>query len=359
MEILDKLEVIKNRWEEIGEQMNDPEVMADVKKFVKMNKDYRELEPIVKTYKKYKNIISNIEGAKEVLDTEKDPEFRAMAKDELEELTPQKEQLEEDIRILLIPKDPQDNKNAVVEIRAGTGGDEASIFAGDLFRMYQKFCESKKWKVDVVNISEGTSGGFKEIVFDVTGDGAYGILKFESGVHRVQRVPKTETQGRIHTSAASVVVLPEADEFDIELHDKDIRKDTYCSSGPGGQSVNTTYSAIRLTHIPTGIVVTCQDEKSQLKNLAKAMKVLRTRLFEREYSKYLEEMSSKRKTMVSTGDRSAKIRTYNWPQGRVTDHRINLTMYNLNAIIDGDIQEIIEKLQMAENAERLKEEFES
>ena len=359
MEILDKLEVIKNSWEEIAEQMNDPEVMADVKRFVKLNKDYRELEPIVNAYKEYKNIIGNIENAKEVLNTESDPEFREMAKEELDELIPKKEKLEEDIRLLLIPKDPQDNKNAVVEIRAGTGGDEASIFAGDLFRMYQKFCESKKWKVDVISLSEGTSGGFKEIVFNVTGDGAYGILKFESGVHRVQRVPKTETQGRIHTSAASVVVLPEADEFDIELHDKDIRKDTYCSSGPGGQSVNTTYSAIRLTHIPTGIVVTCQDEKSQLKNLAKAMKVLRTRLFEREYSKYLEEISSKRKTMVSTGDRSAKIRTYNWPQGRVTDHRINLTLYNLNAIIDGDIQEIIEKLQMAENAERLKEEFEN
>jgi len=359
VEILDKLEVIKNSWEEIAEQMNDPEVMADVKRFVKLNKDYRELEPIVNAYKEYKNIIGNIENAKEVLNTESDPEFREMAKEELDELIPKKEKLEEDIRLLLIPKDPQDNKNAVVEIRAGTGGDEASIFAGDLFRMYQKFCESKKWKVDVISLSEGTSGGFKEIVFNVTGDGAYGILKFESGVHRVQRVPKTETQGRIHTSAASVVVLPEADEFDIELHDKDIRKDTYCSSGPGGQSVNTTYSAIRLTHIPTGIVVTCQDEKSQLKNLAKAMKVLRTRLFEREYSKYLEEISSKRKTMVSTGDRSAKIRTYNWPQGRVTDHRINLTLYNLNAIIDGDIQEIIEKLQMAENAERLKEEFEN
>ena len=356
MEILDKLEIIKNRWEEIGDQMNDPDVMSDVKRFVKLNKDYRELEPIVNTYKEYKNIIGNIENAKEILETEKDPEFREMAKEELEELIPQKEKLEEEIRILLIPKDPQDSKNAIVEIRAGTGGDEASIFAGDLFRMYQKFCEGKKWKVDIVNISEGTSGGFKEIVFNVTGDGAYGIMKFESGVHRVQRVPKTETQGRIHTSAASVAVLPEADEFDIELHDKDIRKDTYCSSGPGGQSVNTTYSAIRLTHIPTGIVVTCQDEKSQLKNLAKAMKVLRSRLYEREYAKYLDEISSKRKTMVSTGDRSAKIRTYNWPQGRVTDHRINLTLYNLNAIMDGDIQEIIDKLQMAENAERLKEE---
>ncbi len=358
MEILDKLEVIKNRWEEIGDKMNDPEVMSDVKKFVKLNKDYRELEPVVNAYKEYKNILANIDSTKEVLETEKDAEFREMAKEEMEELLAKKEKLEEEIRVLLIPKDPQDSKNAIVEIRAGTGGDEASIFAGDLFRMYQKFCESKKWKVDIVNISEGTSGGFKEIVFNVTGHGAYGIMKFESGVHRVQRVPKTETQGRIHTSAASVAVLPEADEFDIELHDRDIRKDTYCSSGPGGQSVNTTYSAIRLTHIPTGIVVTCQDEKSQLKNLAKAMKVLRSRLYEREYAKYLEEISSKRKTMVSTGDRSAKIRTYNWPQGRVTDHRINLTLYNLNAIMDGDIQEIIDKLQMAENAERLKEEVE-
>ena len=357
MEILDKLEAIKNRWEEMGEQMNDPAVMADMKKFVKLNKDYRELEPIVNAYKEYKKLLSDIDSAKEVLENEKDPEFREMAKEELDKLIPKKDKLEEEIRLLLIPKDPQDNKNAVVEIRAGTGGDEASLFAGDLFRMYQKYCESKGWKVDVVNISEGTSGGFKEIVFNVTGDGAYGTLKFESGVHRVQRVPKTETQGRIHTSAASVVVLPEADEFDVELNEKDIRKDTYCSSGPGGQSVNTTYSAIRLTHIPTGIVVTCQDEKSQLKNLAKAMKVLRTRLFEREYSKYLEEISTKRKTMVSTGDRSAKIRTYNWPQGRVTDHRINLTLYNLNAILDGDLQELIDKLQMAENAERLKEEF--
>lgn len=359
MEILDKLEVIKNRWEEIGEQMNDPSVMADMKHFVKLNKDYKELEPVVQAYKEYKNLLANIENAREIIETESDPEFKEMAKAELDELLPQREKLEEKIRMLLIPKDPQDSKNAVMEIRAGTGGDEASIFAGDLFRMYQKYCESKKWKVEVVELNEGTAGGFKEIVFNVIGDGAYGTLKFESGVHRVQRVPKTETQGRIHTSAASVVVLPEADEFDVELHDKDIRKDTYCSSGPGGQSVNTTYSAIRLTHIPSGIVVTCQDEKSQIKNLAKAMKVLRTRLYEQEYNKYLEEMSSKRKTMVSTGDRSAKIRTYNWPQGRVTDHRINLTLYNLQSIIDGDLQELIDKLQMAENAERLKEEFDS
>jgi peptide chain release factor 1 len=338
--------------------MSEPSAMADMKKFVQLNKDYKELEPIVKAYDEYVNLLSNIDNAKDILKNEKDPEFREMAKEELEELEPKKEKLEEEIRLLLIPKDPQDSKNAIMEIRAGTGGDEASIFAGDLFRMYQKYCESRKWQVDIVDLNEGTAGGFKEIVFNVIGDGAYGTLKFESGVHRVQRVPKTETQGRVHTSAASVVVLPEADEFDVELNDKDIRKDTFCSSGPGGQSVNTTYSAIRLTHIPTGIVVSCQDEKSQIKNLAKAMKVLRTRLYEREYAKYLEEMSSKRKTMVSTGDRSAKIRTYNWPQGRVTDHRINLTMYNLQQIIDGDIQELVDKLQMAENAERLKEGFE-
>jgi peptide chain release factor 1 len=332
--------------------------MSDMKKFVQLNKDYKELEPIVKAYDEYIKLINDIAGAKDVLKNEKDHDFKEMAKEELELLEPQKEKLEEEIRLLLIPKDPQDSKNAIMEIRAGTGGDEASIFAGDLFRMYQKYCESRKWKVDIVDLNEGTAGGFKEIVFNVIGDGAYGTLKFESGVHRVQRVPKTETQGRVHTSAASVVVLPEADEFDVELNDKDIRKDTFCSSGPGGQSVNTTYSAIRLTHIPTGIVVSCQDEKSQIKNLAKAMKVLRSRLYEREYAKYLEEMSSKRKTMVSTGDRSAKIRTYNWPQGRVTDHRINLTMYNLQQIIDGDIQELVDKLQMAENAERLKEGFE-
>jgi peptide chain release factor 1 len=355
VEILDKLEAIKKRWEDLATQMNDPSAMSDMKRFVQLNKDYKELEPIVKAYDNYSKLMANIKSAKDVLKNEKDPDFKEMAKEELEELEPQKEELEEEIRVLLIPKDPQDDKNAVMEIRAGTGGDEASIFAGDLYRMYQKYCETKNWKIDVVDVNEGTAGGFKEIVFDVIGDGAYGILKFESGVHRVQRVPKTETQGRVHTSAASVVVLPEADEFDIELNDKDIRKDTFCSSGPGGQSVNTTYSAIRLTHIPTGIVVSCQDEKSQIKNLAKAMKVLRTRLYEREHAKYMEEMSSKRKTMVSTGDRSAKIRTYNWPQGRVTDHRINLTLYNLQQIVDGDLQELTDKLQIAENAERLKE----
>ncbi len=355
MEIIDKLEDIKTKWESLGEQLNDPEIIGDMKRFVKINKDYKDLEPIVIAFKEYKNLLANIEEAKEILRNEKDDEMREMAQEELDANEQRRETVEEDIRLMLIPKDPTDNKNAVVEVRAGTGGDEASIFAGDLYRMYIRYCETKGWKIETVEMNEGTAGGFKEIVFNVIGDGAYGLLKFESGVHRVQRVPKTETQGRIHTSAASVVVLPEAEEFDIELNEKDIRKETFCASGPGGQSVNTTYSAIRLTHIPSGIVVSCQDEKSQIKNLATAMKVLRTRLYEREYNKYLESIASQRKTMVSTGDRSAKIRTYNYPQGRVTDHRINLTIYNLQAIIDGDINEIIEKLQMAENAERLKE----
>lgn len=359
MEIVDKLETIHRRWEEMGEQLNDPDVMADMKRFVKLNKDYKDLEPVVNAFKEYKNVVENINHAREIISTEKDDDFKDMALLELEELQERKITLEDNIRIMMIPKDPQDDKNALLEIRAGTGGDEASIFAGDLYRMYLKYCETKGWKTELVNMNEGTAGGFKEVVINVIGAGVYGILKFESGVHRVQRVPKTETQGRIHTSAASVVVLPEADEFEIELLDKDIRKDTFCSSGPGGQSVNTTYSAIRLTHIPSGLVVSCQDEKSQIKNLAKAMKVLRSRLFELEHSKYLEEIAGRRKTMVSTGDRSAKIRTYNWPQGRVTDHRINLTMYNLSAIIDGDIEEIIEKLQMAENVERLKMELDN
>ena len=356
MEIIDKLEAIKEKWEALGEQLNDPEIIGDMKRFVKVNKDYKDLEPIVVAFKEYKELLSNIEEAREILKNEKDEDMREMAQEELESAEQRRESVEEDIRLMLIPKDPTDDKNAVMEIRAGTGGDEASIFAGDLYRMYIRYCETKGWKIELVEMNEGTAGGFKEIVFNVIGDGAYGLLKFESGVHRVQRVPKTETQGRIHTSAASVVVLPEAEEFDVELNEKDIRKETFCASGPGGQSVNTTYSAVRLTHIPSGIVVSCQDEKSQIKNLATAMKVLRTRLYEREYNKYLESIASQRKTMVSTGDRSAKIRTYNYPQGRVTDHRINLTIYNLQSIIDGDINEIIEKLQMAENAERLKNE---
>jgi peptide chain release factor 1 len=352
--ILDKLEGVKDRFEEVGRLINEPEIISDMKRYVKLNKEYRDLEPIIQAYKDYKNLLSNIATAKKMLSSEKDEEMREMAKTELDELYQQVEPMEENIRYLLVPVDPEDDKNAMLEIRAGTGGDEASIFAGDLYRMYQKYCESRRWKLEVSSFTEGTVGGYKEIIMHVKGEGAYGILKYESGVHRVQRVPQTETQGRVHTSAASVAVLPEAGEFDVELKESDIRKDTYCSSGPGGQSVNTTYSAIRLTHIPSGIVVTCQDQKSQLKNLDKAMTELRTRLYNLEYQKYLDKISSKRKTMVSTGDRSAKIRTYNFPQGRMTDHRINLTMYNLHSIMNGEIQEIIDKLQMAENAERLK-----
>lgn len=353
--ILEKLEGVVYRFDEVSKLITQPDIISDMKKYVQLNKEYKSLEPVVAAYKKYKDLLSNIELAKEMLEEEKDEEMREMAKMELDEQSSQIGPLEEEIKLLLLPSDPEDGKNAILEIRAGTGGDEASIFAGDLYRMYTKYCESKRWKVDVTNTSEGTAGGYKEIVMKVSGEGVYGILKYESGVHRVQRVPQTETQGRVHTSAASVAVLPEAEEFDIELKQEDIRKDTYCSSGPGGQSVNTTYSAIRLTHIPSGIVVTCQDQKSQLKNLDKAMIELRSRLYNLEYQKYMDEISSKRKTMVSTGDRSAKIRTYNYPQGRVTDHRINLTLYNLAAIVDGDIQEIIDKLQMEENAERLKE----
>lgn len=353
--ILERLEGVRLRFEEVEQLLTDPEVANDMQRYIKLNKEYRDLEPLINTYKEYKNILSNIASAKKILETERDEEMRDMARMELDELEALIEPMKEKVRLLLLPADPEDDKNAIVEIRAGTGGDEASIFAGDLFRMYSKFCELKGWKLEVTHFSEGTAGGYKEIVFNVSAKGVYGILKYESGVHRVQRVPQTETQGRVHTSAATVAVLPEAEEFDIELKTDDIRKDTYCSSGPGGQSVNTTYSAIRLTHIPSGIVVTCQDQKSQLKNLDKAMAELRTRLYNLEYQKYIDEISSKRKTMVSTGDRSAKIRTYNYQQGRVTDHRINLTLYNLSAILDGDLVEILDKLQMAENTERLKE----
>ncbi|MBE0676752.1 MAG: peptide chain release factor 1 [Bacteroidales bacterium] len=353
--IFDKLEGVKNRFTEVGELLTRPDIMSDMKRYVKLNKEYKELQPIIDAYDRYRLALNNLSSAKELLAVEKDEEMREMAKAEIDELNEKIPEIEDEIKLLLIPSDPEDEKSAIVEIRAGTGGDEASIFAGDLFRMYTKFCEISGWKVDINTYTEGTAGGYKEIVFAVTGNGVYGVLKYESGVHRVQRVPQTETQGRVHTSAATVAVLPEADEFDIEVRNEDIRKDTYCSSGPGGQSVNTTYSAIRLTHIPSGVVVTCQDEKSQIKNLEKAMKELRTRLYNLEYQKYLDKISQKRKTMVSTGDRSAKIRTYNYPQGRMTDHRINLTMYNLPSVLDGNISEIIDKLQMAENAERLKE----
>jgi len=353
--LLEKLEGLRLKFEETGQQLTDPSVITDTKRFIKLNKEYRELERVVDAYKEFKNALDNIENAKQIMAEEKDEELLTMAKAEFDSLTAGVDAMEQTLKLMLIPADPQDDKNAILEIRGGTGGDEASIFAGELFRMYTRFCEKKGWKVSVNSFSEGTSGGYKEIIAEISGSNVYGILKYESGVHRVQRVPQTETQGRVHTSAATVAVLPEAEDFDIELNTSDIRKDTFCSSGPGGQSVNTTYSAIRLTHIPSGIVVSCQDEKSQLKNLDKAMKELRTRLFNLEYQKYLDGISSQRKTMVSTGDRSAKIRTYNYPQSRVTDHRINHTMYNLPAFLDGDIQEFIDKLIMEENAERLKE----
>ena len=350
--MLDKLEDINKRFVEVSKLIVDPEIISDMKQYIQLNKEYKDLEPIIEVYKTYKNILSNIESSKEML---KDDEMKDMAKQEIEDLSNEKEILEENIKVLLIPKDPADSKNAVVEIRAGAGGDEASIFAGDLYRMYVNFSSNKGWKTEIVDVAEGTSGGYKEIIFNVSGEDVYGILKFESGVHRVQRVPQTETQGRVHTSAASVVVMPEAEEFDVDIKDADIRKDTYCSSGPGGQSVNTTYSAVRLTHIPTGIVAQCQDQKSQHKNYDKALKVLRSRIYEIEMQKRMDELAGQRKSMVSTGDRSAKIRTYNYPQGRVTDHRIGLTEYNLQNVIDGEINKFIEELQLAENAERLKE----
>ena len=353
--ILTRLDGLKLKYEEIGQKLTDPEVIADVKQFIQFNKEYRELEPIIEASERYRTAIANLTEAKDILANDKDEEMREMARGEIAELEPKIETLEEEIKLLLIPKDPQDAKNAIVEIRGGTGGDEAAIFAGDLMRMYTKYIESKGWKYEITSFSEGTAGGYKEVVMKVTGNNVYGTLKYESGVHRVQRVPQTETQGRVHTSAASVAVLPEAEEFDVEISMNDIRKDIFCASGPGGQSVNTTYSAIRLTHIPTGIVVQCQDQKSQLKNFDKAFEELRTLVFNLEYSKNLDEIASKRKTMVSTGDRSAKIRTYNYPQGRITDHRINYTIYNLSAFMDGDIQDCIDHLIVAENAERLKE----
>ncbi len=353
--LLQKLEGLATRFEEVSTLITDPSVIADMKRFVKLNKEYRELEKINGARIKYEQLLANIAEAKEILDKENDEELREMAKMELEQSSPLVATMEEEIKLLLVPADPEDSKNAIVEIRGGTGGDEAAIFAGDLYKMYIRYCETKKWKVEVTNISEGTAGGYKEVIFTVSGENVSGTLKYESGVHRVQRVPQTETQGRVHTSAATVAVLPEAEEFDIELKESDVRVDTFCSSGAGGQSVNTTYSAIRLVHIPTGITVQCQDEKSQHKNKAKAMIELRSRIYAIEHQKYLDEIGSKRKTMVSTGDRSAKIRTYNYPQGRITDHRINYTIYNLSAFMDGDIQNCIDQLIIAENAERMKE----
>ena len=355
--LLEKVLSLQERYGKLQEQLADPEVMSDMKKFVQLNKDYKELEPIIKAGLEYKKMVEELASAKDILINEKEDELKEMARAEIAEIEPKLPDMEQNIKLLLIPADPDDGKNAMIEIRGGTGGDEAAIFAGDLFRMYSKFAESRGWKLEVTDQAPGTSGGYKQIVFKLSSstDGVYGIMKYESGVHRVQRVPQTETQGRIQTSAASVAVFPEAGEFDIELNMNDIRKDTFSSSGPGGQGVNTTYSAVRLTHIPSGIVVQCQEERSQLKNLDRAMEELRTRLYNMEHQKYLDEIASKRKTMVSTGDRSAKIRTYNYPQSRVTDHRINWTMYNLPVFMDGDIQECIDQLTIAENAERLKE----
>ena len=353
--MLDKLEAIKQRFDDVGNLLIQPDVVSDIKKYKALNKEYKDLEKIVTEYQKYKTLLSNIEHTKGVIATEKDEEFRAMAKEELDELLPQEEKMEEVIKNLLIPKDPNDSKDVIMEVRAGAGGDEASIFAGDLHRMYARFAEKMGWRMDTIDFTEGTAGGYKEIICSVSGEDVYGKLKFESGVHRVQRVPATETQGRIHTSVASVVVLPEVEEFDIELDMNDIRKDLFCASGPGGQSVNTTDSAVRLTHLPTGLVAQCQDQKSQLKNFDKALKVLRSRVYEMELAKKNEVEGAQRKSMVGSGDRSDKIRTYNYPQGRVTDHRIGFTVYNLPSVMEGDISDFIDSLRIAENSERLKE----
>ncbi len=355
--LLEKVLSLQDKFASLQEQLASPEVMADMKKFVQLNKDYKQLEPIIKTGLEYKRMLDNLASAKDVFMNEKDDELKEMAREEIAEIQEKLPKMEDDIKLMLIPADPDDAKNAMVEIRGGTGGDEAAIFAGDLFRMYQHFAESRGWKLEVSDQAPGTAGGFKQIVFKLSSatEGVYGIMKYESGVHRVQRVPQTETQGRIQTSAASVAVFPEAGEFDVTIDPNDIRKDLFCASGPGGQGVNTTYSAVRLTHIPTGIVVQCQEERSQLKNAERAMEELRSRIYNMEHQKYLDEIAAKRKTMVSTGDRSAKIRTYNYPQGRVTDHRTGWSMYNLPVFMDGDIFECIEQLQIAENAERLKE----
>lgn len=353
-DLLQKLEAIHYRFVEVGKMIVDPDIIADMDRYVKLNKEYKDLEEIDQTYHTYKNLLGNIRSSRELLEVETDPEMREMAKLEIEELESRKPEMEEEIKFMLIPKDPEDDKNAIMELRAGTGGDEACIFVEDCFRMYTMFFKEAGLQYEVINSSEGTIKGYKEISMSVTGAGVYGTLKFESGVHRVQRVPETESQGRVHTSAITVAVLPEAEEVDFELNMNDVRKDTFRASGAGGQHVNKTESAIRLTHIPTGVVAECQDGRSQHKNLEKAISMLRSRLYQIELDRVQSERAEQRKTLVSTGDRSAKIRTYNYPQGRITDHRINKTIYNLSAFMNGDIQEMIDSLKLAENAEKLK-----
>ena len=353
--MLARLDIVKQRFDEVSDLIIQPNIIADQKRYVQLTKEYKELKQLMDKRQEYIIVTANIAEAEEIIKDGSDEEMTEMARLQLEEAKERLPQLEEEIKFLLIPKDPEDSKNAVMEIRAGTGGDEASIFAGDLYRMYNKYCQDRGWSVSVMDMNEGTSGGFKEIILEINGEDVYGTLKFEAGVHRVQRVPQTETQGRVHTSAATVMVLPEAEEFDVELNMEDVKIIRTTSTGPGGQSVNTTYSAIQLQHIPTGIEVRCQDEKSQHKNLDKALKVLRSRLYEIELAKKMEADSARRKSMVSSGDRSAKIRTYNYPQGRVTDHRIGLTLYDLGNIMNGDIQRLIDELQLAENTEKLKE----